>query len=125
MDTTNTHARLWPWVLAWLVLTLYFVTPPREVFDQTLDRSNYATYAHFVTHGFQWGADVMPMAGPLGFVLFGYCYSGELYLTRLIGNLLLCAAFSAMLTHSVIMVINFAVPSIARYAAWMTNSVPE
>ena len=101
MDTSTSHPRRWPWVLAWLVLTVYFVTPPREVYDQTLDRSNYATYAHFVTHGFQWGADVIPMAGPLGFVLFGYCYSGELYLTRLIGDLLLCAAFGAMLLHLV------------------------
>ena len=97
MAPSPTSSRRWLWVYAWLLLTLYFVTPPREVYDQTLDRSNYATYAHFVTHGLQWGVDVMPMPGPLGFVLFGYCYSGELYLARLVGDLLLCAAFSAML----------------------------
>lgn len=84
---------------AWLLLTVYFVSPPREVFDQTLDKSNYATYAHFVTHGLQWGVDVMPMPGPLGFVLFGYCYSGELYGARLLGDLFLCAGFTALLLH--------------------------
>ena len=56
--------------LAWLLLTIHFLAPPREVFDQTLDRSNYATYTHFVTQGLQWGVDVLPMAGPLGFVLY-------------------------------------------------------
>jgi hypothetical protein len=97
MASPLTQPRRWFWFAAWLMLTVYFVTPPREVYDQTLDRSNYATYAYFVTHGWQWGVDVMPMPGPLGFVLFGYCYSGELYGARLIGDLLLCAGFSALL----------------------------
>ena len=101
MEIPSTSPRRWLWLFAWMLLTIYFVTPPREVYDQTLDRSNYATYAHFVTHGLQWGTDVMPMPGPLGFVLFGYCYSGELYGARLIGDLLLCAAFSAMLLNLV------------------------
>ncbi|MEO7598757.1 MAG: hypothetical protein ABIV50_07490 [Opitutus sp.] len=97
MDASSPQPRRWLWIAAWLLLTVYFVSPPREVYDQTLDRSNYATYAYFVTHGMQWGVDVMPMPGPLGFVLFGYCYSGELYGARLIGDLFLCAGFSAML----------------------------
>jgi hypothetical protein len=32
-------------------------------------------------------------------VLFGYCYSGELFGTRLVADLLLCAGFSALLLH--------------------------
>ncbi len=83
--------------LAWLLLTIYFVAPPREVFDQTLDRSNYATYAHFITQGLQWGVDVLPMPGPLGFVLYGFTYSGELFGTRLVADLLIKAAFVVLL----------------------------
>jgi hypothetical protein len=98
MDSpTSARPLRWPWVMAGLLLTLYFISPPREVYDASLDRSNYATYAHFLTHGFQWGVDVLPMAGPYGFVLFGYCYSGELFFQRWVGDFLLCAGFSALL----------------------------
>ena len=89
--------RRWPWLLGWLVLTVYFLTPPRAVYDQTLDNSNYATYTYFLTHHFQWGADVLPMPGPLGFLIYGHTYSGELYGTRLIGDLLLKACFVILL----------------------------
>ncbi len=89
------------WFFAWLLLTIYFVRPPDQVFDHTLDPSNYATYAYFITHDFQWGVNVMPMPGPLGFVLFGYCYSGELYLTRLVIDVLLCGTFSLLLLRFV------------------------
>lgn len=90
------NADLW---FAWIVLIVYFVTSPREVYNQTLDASNYATYTYFLTHGLQWGVEVLPMPGPLGFVLFGYCYSGELFGVRLIADVLLCAGFSALLLH--------------------------
>jgi hypothetical protein len=83
--------------LAWLLLTIHFLAPPHEVIDQTLDRSNYATYSHFVTQGLQWGVDVLPMAGPLGFVLYGSTYSGELFGTRLVADLLIKAAFAVLL----------------------------
>jgi hypothetical protein len=84
-------------ILAWLLLTIYFLAPPREVFDQTLDRSNHATYSYFLTHGLKWGVDVLPMAGPLGFVLYGSTYSGELFGTRLVADLLIKAAFAVLL----------------------------
>lgn len=87
----------WLWCLAWLLLTVYFATPPREAFDQSLDKSNYATYSHFLAHSFQWGADVIPMTGPFGFILYGHTYSGELFGLRLVGDLLLKAAFCALL----------------------------
>ena len=87
----------WLWCLAWLLLTVYFVTPPREAFDESLDKSNYATYSHFLAHSFQWGADVIPMTGPFGFILYGHTYSGELFGLRLVGDLLLKAAFCALL----------------------------
>ena len=103
---TQSHAspaqinpRRWPVWLGWLLLTIYFLTPAREAFDQSLDKSNYATYAHFLAHDFQWGRDVIPMTGPFGFILYGQTYSGELFATRLLGDLLLKAAFVALLLH--------------------------
>ena len=87
----------WLWCLVWLVLTVYFATPPREAFDHSLDKSNYATYSHFLAHSFQWGADVIPMTGPFGFILYGHTYSGELFGLRIVGDLLLKAAFCALL----------------------------
>lgn len=91
--------RRWPLRLAWLLLTIYFLTPAREAFDQSLDKSNYATYAHFITHNLQWGKDVIPMTGPFGFILYGHTYAGELFGVRLVGDLLLKAVFVALLLH--------------------------
>jgi hypothetical protein len=84
---------------AWLLLTVYFLTPAREAFDQSLDKSNYATYTHFAAEQAQWGQDVIPMTGPYGFILYGHTYSGELFGVRLLGDLLLKAAFAALLLH--------------------------
>jgi hypothetical protein len=94
----KTRAR-WPWWLAWLLLTVYFLTPAREAFDQSLDKSNYATYTYFAAHHFQWGQDVIPMTGPYGFILYGHTYAGELFAGRLLADLLLKAAFAALLLH--------------------------
>lgn len=93
-------ARAWLWLLAWLLATAYFQVPPREVMDTSLDRSNYATYNHFFGHGFQWGSRIFPMPGPYGFVVFGYCYSGEAYWPRYVIDLLLKAAFAATLLYA-------------------------
>src|SRR5437868_6870062 len=93
------RARRWPWLLGWLLLTIYFITPPREVYDQSLDRSNYATYAHFFAHKSQWGAEVIPMTGPYGFILYGHSYSGEAYWARFVGDLLLKAVFAALVLN--------------------------
>jgi len=91
--------RRWAWRLGWLLLTLYFVTPPREAYDQSLDKSNYATYAHFFAQGAQWGTEVIPMTGPYGFILYGHTYSGEAFWSRLLGDLLLKAVFAGLVLH--------------------------
>ncbi len=90
-----------PWrvaglVLAWLALTIQFHTPVREVMAPTLDGSNYASYAYFTAHGFQYGPEVVPMAGPYGFILYGSTYGGELFWTRVIGELLLNATLAGL-----------------------------
>lgn len=90
---------VWPWLLGWLLLVVYFLTPPREVCDHSLDNSNYATYTRFFAERAQWGEDVLPMTGPYGFILYGQTYSGELFWLRLAGDLLLKAAFAVVLLH--------------------------
>lgn len=110
--------RRWPLRLAWLLLTIYFLTPAREAFDQSLDKSNYATYAHFISHHFQWGKDVIPMTGPFGFILYGHTYTGELFGVRLVGELLLKAAFVALLLH----LFRRAAPGPVRWI-WLTGVI--
>lgn len=85
------------WFFGGLLLTIYFLAPPRAVYDHTLDNSNYATYSYFLTHHFQWGADVIPMPGPLGFLIYGNTYSGELYGARILGDFVLKALFTILL----------------------------
>ncbi|MES1194904.1 MAG: hypothetical protein ABUL65_03345, partial [Opitutus sp.] len=51
-------------VLCWLALVVYFHTPVREVMAPTLDGSNYGSYAYFTARPFQYGSEVVPMAGP-------------------------------------------------------------
>lgn len=108
----------WPLRLAWLLLTIYFLTPAREAFDHSLDKSNYATYAHFITHDLQWGKDVIPMTGPFGFILYGHTYTGELFGVRLMGELLLKAAFAALLLH----LFRRAAPGPVRWI-WLTGVI--
>ena len=83
-------------VLAWLALTVQFHTPVREVMTPTLDGSNFASYAYFTAHGFQYGTEVVPMAGPYGFIQYGSVYGGELFWARVIGELLLNATLAAL-----------------------------
>ena len=102
---TNVSRRPFAPVLKWagvaVLLTLYFISPPREAMDHGLDSSNYGTYATFVAEGRQFGPEVIPMAGPLGFILYGHTYAGELFTARLIGELLFKAAFSALFLYLV------------------------
>lgn len=87
----------WPLlVLGGIALAVYFYSPVREVADTTLDGSNYSSYAYFAAHHFQYGTQVVPMAGPYGFVLYGWVYSGELFWTRAAGQLLLTGALAAL-----------------------------
>lgn len=87
------------WLAAWILLSIYFVIPPREAMDHTLDSSNYGTYALFVAEGRQYGPEVIPMAGPLGFVLYGHTYAGVMFQERWVLELSLKAAFAALLLH--------------------------
>ena len=78
--------RLWPRLLclAGAVLAgLCFFSPTQQVMDVQLDSSNYASYAYFTARGFSFGTDVVPMAGPYGFVPYGDTYSGNLFGKRL------------------------------------------
>lgn len=92
-------ARRWPWLLGWLLLTIFLLDPPRQAFDETLDPSNHASYERFFATRAQWGEDVMAMTGPYGFLLYGYTYTGELFWLRFVGDFLLKALFSALAWH--------------------------
>lgn len=89
------------WTLAGLLIALHLLAPPREAMDQGLDSSNYGTYATFVAEGRQFGTEVIPMAGPLGFILYGHTYAGELFTARLIGEVVFKAGFSALFLYLV------------------------
>lgn len=120
MTPASRSAQHQRWLLrvAWLLLTIYFVTPAREAYDQSLDKSNYATYAYFLAHGQQWGRDVIPMTGPFGFILYGHTYSGQLFGARLVGDFLLKAVFAALLLH----LFRRAAPGPLRWV-WLTGVI--
>ncbi len=91
------RARRLSCVFAWSVLTVYLFTPAKEAMDVGLDPSNYASYAAFTAEGVQYGADVVPMAGPYGFVLYGTTYGGELFWVRTLCELLVKGALAALI----------------------------
>jgi hypothetical protein len=66
-----------------VAVAVCFYSPVRQLADTTLDHSNYASYAYFTARGFQFGTEVVPMAGPLGFVPYGFLYAGNLFWKRL------------------------------------------
>ncbi|MEO6995896.1 MAG: hypothetical protein ABI273_19995, partial [Lacunisphaera sp.] len=80
----------------WLLLSVYFYSPVRQVMDPSLDASNYSSYAYFTAHGFQYGPEVTPMAGPYGFVLYGWTYSGNLFGLRTFCELILSGALALL-----------------------------
>lgn len=82
--------------LLWLALVVCFHSSVREAVSVALDPSNYSSYAYFTAHGFQYGAEVVPMAGPYGFVLYGWIYSGDLFWVRTVCELLLNAALATL-----------------------------
>lgn len=83
-------------VLVWLALTIQFHTPARSAMTPTLDDSNFGSYAYFTAHHFQYGTEVVPMAGPYGFIMYGSVYSGSLFTARLAGELLLNGTLAAL-----------------------------
>ena len=86
--------RRWGLLLGWTLLTLYLVVPPREAMTPDLDSSNHGSYAWMLVTHQQFGAEVVPMTGPYGFLFYGITYAGYLFTARLIGDLLLKAVFS-------------------------------
>jgi len=58
-------------------------SPADQVMDGQLDSSNYGSYSYFTAKDFQYGSEVVPMAGPYGFVPYGFTYSGQLFWKRL------------------------------------------
>jgi hypothetical protein len=80
----------------WLLLLVYFYSPVRQVMDPSLDASNYSSYTYFTAHGFQYGTEVTPMAGPYGFVLYGWTYSGNLFGLRTFCELILNGALAIL-----------------------------
>ncbi len=85
-----------PLALAWLALTAYFFQPANEVLDTTLDPSIFSSYAYLTAHGFQYGKDIVPMAGPYGFVMYGQVYGGDLFWIRTLCALLLTGLFAGL-----------------------------
>jgi hypothetical protein len=71
-----------------VLIAVAFFSPAREVADPTLDKSNYASYAYFTARGFAFGPEVIPMAGPYGFVPYGFLYAGTLFGKRFLLELL-------------------------------------
>ena len=60
-----------------IFLTVWSFRPANTVLDASLDVSNYGSYAHFTAKGSNFGSDVVAMAGPYGFINYGFVYSGE------------------------------------------------
>ena len=52
--------------------------------DTSLDLSNFASYIRFAAERRQFGHEVVPMAGPYGFVVYGWVYAGDLFGTRIV-----------------------------------------
>lgn len=96
------YAQRWEWLrpfgylLGLAGLTIWFFSPVTQVTDPTLDHSNYASFAYFTAHGFQYGADVMHVGGPYGFVHYGFIYGGNLFWKRFPLELLTKLVLSAL-----------------------------
>ena len=91
-----TGRALWLGIL-WVLLVFYYFSPVTRVLEPDLDSSIHATYAHFTAHGYQFGSQVNTTAGPYGFVMFGWDYSGELFWLQLTLGLLVTGGLSALI----------------------------
>src|SRR5882757_8977543 len=83
-------------VAAWLGLPIAFCEPAFRVLDGDLDPSIFAAYAYYTAHGFQFGSDVVAMAGPYGFIMYGNFYGGDLYWLRFAAELAFAGIFAAL-----------------------------
>jgi len=87
LPVVSRHPTLWRWLWQLAVvggLAVYLFTPATRPLDPTLDVSNYVSYAYFTAQGAQFGDEVLPMVGPLGFILYGDYYGGYLFWTRIV-----------------------------------------
>ena len=87
------------WLLSGLgvaILTVWFFSPARQIANPQLDPSNYASYAYYTAQDFQYGPEVVPMAGPYGFVPYGFLYAGQLFWKRLPLELLTKAVLAGL-----------------------------
>lgn len=71
-----------------LLLTFVFFSPAERVLDVQLDSSIFGSYAFFTARNFQFGTEIVPLAGPYGFVPYGDTYSGHLFAKRLLLEIL-------------------------------------
>ncbi len=91
----RTGRRLLPG-FAWLLLTVCFFEPAFRVLDGDLDPSIFSAYAYYTAHGFQFGPEIVAMAGPYGFVMYGYFYGGDLFWLRFGAELVFAGIFAAL-----------------------------
>jgi hypothetical protein len=101
---TSNPAGRWPvnWrrsalVLGWAGLTLALFQPAQQVLDGELDPSIFAAYAYYTAHGFQFGPDLVAMAGPYGFIMYGGIYGGDLFWLRFFAELAVEGIFAALI----------------------------
>jgi hypothetical protein len=106
------------WAICTIALAITFFVTVTDVLDASLDASNYASYTSFAAQGRAFGTEVVPMAGPFGFVMYGFVYNGELYGLRLILEGLTKLAFAAL----VLWFFHRARPGITRWV-WLGASL--
>ena len=89
----------WRCVVWWVAVTILargcFV-PANTVLDTSLDVSNFASYIRFAADQRQFGHEVVPMAGPYGFVVYGWVYGGDLYALRILLEFITKLALAAL-----------------------------
>ena len=96
VPTWISRARGWFTVAGVIFLTAWSFRPADTVLNASLDVSNYGSYAYFTANGVNFGSDVVAMAGPYGFINYGFVYGGELFWTRFILELVVKGAFAAL-----------------------------
>jgi hypothetical protein len=101
------------WVIGWVLLTIYFLSPATGAMTWELDSSNYGSYSWMAKHHKQFGTEVIAMTGPYGFLAYGTTYSGDLFWERVVGDLLLKSVFTFLIINLVLLLPR------ARRWAWL------
>ena len=84
-------------VIGTVLLAFYYYAPTQEITNATLDYSNYTSFAYFTAKGFQFGQQVIPVVGPLGFVMYGFVYGGHLFWDHLCLDLAITLGLATLL----------------------------